>query len=53
MPSILLELGYITNPEDRRHLQSEKFLTRMASGLVRGIVQYRDKMKQYATFTPE
>jgi N-acetylmuramoyl-L-alanine amidase len=53
MPSILLELGYITNPEDRRHLQSEKFLTRMASGLVQGIVEYRDKMKQYATFTPE
>jgi len=53
MPSILLELGYITNPADRRHLQSEKFLTYMASGLVRGIVQYRNKMKQYATYAPQ
>ncbi|MFP4168196.1 MAG: N-acetylmuramoyl-L-alanine amidase [Desulfonatronovibrionaceae bacterium] len=53
MPAILLELGYLTNDTDRAHLKSDKFLTRMAQGLVDGVVDYRKKMSQYATLSED
>ncbi len=48
MPAILVELGYITNSRDRTHLKSRDFLRRMSRGLVRGIVDYKEKMEKYA-----
>ncbi len=51
MPSILLELGYLTNEKDRQLLQSEDFLVHMANGLTHGILAYKDKIEQFASLS--
>ncbi|WP_052507015.1 N-acetylmuramoyl-L-alanine amidase [Desulfonatronovibrio magnus] len=48
MPAILLEIGYMTNEQDMRLIQSEDFLKHMAGGLTRGVIAYRDKIEQFA-----
>ncbi|PDY48725.1 N-acetylmuramoyl-L-alanine amidase [Bacillus pseudomycoides] len=39
-PSILLELGYITNPEDEERMNSQKSQADVASGVISGIIEY-------------
>lgn len=39
-PSILLELGYITNPEDEERMNSQQFQADVASGIVNGVIEY-------------
>jgi len=51
MPSILLELGYMTNERDLRLLQSDDFLEYMAKGLTQGILAYKDKIEQFASLS--
>ncbi len=48
MPSVLVELGYCTNASEARRLKSEKYLRRMADGIVEGIVAYKKKIGRYA-----
>ncbi len=48
MPAILIEIGYITNPGDRRKLTSRRYLTRLARGIVNGILAYRKEIKRFA-----
>ncbi len=40
MPSILTEIGFITNPGTARHLRQHKYLEDLADGLANGIIQY-------------
>ena len=40
MPSILVEVGYITNPTERRRLFSADYQNRIARGIVDGISNY-------------
>lgn len=40
MPSVLLELGYISNPKDRNLLWNKKFQKLLAKGLVEGVKRY-------------
>ncbi|MEB3057232.1 N-acetylmuramoyl-L-alanine amidase [Bacillus pseudomycoides] len=42
-PSILLELGYITNPEDEERMNSQQFQADVASGIVNGVIEYFKK----------
>ena len=42
MPSMLLELGYISNPQDRRLLWNKKFQKLLAKGLVEGVKRYAE-----------
>ncbi|MGH1047494.1 N-acetylmuramoyl-L-alanine amidase (plasmid) [Bacillus mycoides] len=42
-PSLLLELGYITNPEDEKRMNSKNFQTDVASGVVNGVIEYFKK----------
>ncbi|MFV0422908.1 N-acetylmuramoyl-L-alanine amidase [Oleidesulfovibrio sp.] len=49
MPSVLVELGYCTNPSEARRLKSEKYLERMAEGIVDGVVAYKKKINRYAS----
>ncbi|WP_306532445.1 N-acetylmuramoyl-L-alanine amidase family protein [Bacillus toyonensis] len=42
-PSILLELGYITNPEDEERMNSQQFQADVASGIVNGVIKYFEK----------
>ncbi|NCD24808.1 MAG: N-acetylmuramoyl-L-alanine amidase [Deltaproteobacteria bacterium] len=49
MPSVLVELGYLTNPAEAGNLKSEAYLTAMAKGLVGGVVAYKKKLERYAS----
>jgi len=49
MPSVLVEIGYITNQRDRKKLQSYAFLKRLAYGITQGISTYRQKIQNYAS----
>ncbi|MCW8914811.1 MAG: N-acetylmuramoyl-L-alanine amidase, partial [Magnetovibrio sp.] len=37
MPSVLIEMGFLSNRQDERNLLSKKYRSKMASALVRGI----------------
>jgi N-acetylmuramoyl-L-alanine amidase len=48
MPSILVELGYLTNPAEAAKLNTDAYLTSMAQGLTRGVVAYKKKLERFA-----
>lgn len=48
MPSILVELGYLTNPGEAKRLNSDAYLTAMAQGLTRGVLAYKKKLERFA-----
>lgn len=43
MPSVLVELGYITNPQEARYLNSDRGQTYLASGIFRAVREYKNK----------
>ncbi|MDQ7033082.1 MAG: N-acetylmuramoyl-L-alanine amidase [Desulfonauticus sp.] len=49
MPAILIELGYITNPEDRKKLLSSTYLKTLARGIVNGILAYKQRIENVAS----
>jgi N-acetylmuramoyl-L-alanine amidase len=49
MPSILVELGYITNQEEARRMKTDAYLRRKAAGLVKGIVAYKQQIERFAS----
>jgi N-acetylmuramoyl-L-alanine amidase len=40
MPAVLVEIGFITNPAEKRRLESKKYLANLADGIVGGIDDY-------------
>ena len=48
MPAVLVELGYITNPEEAKRLSSEAYMQMLAQGMVDGIVGYKKRIERYA-----
>jgi N-acetylmuramoyl-L-alanine amidase len=56
MPSVLVECGYMSNPEEEKFLNNDKSQNLMASAIYRGIKSYlqipniREKEKQKAVF---
>ena len=40
IPSILVELGFIDNPEERNKIKTDEYQERLANGIVDGIVAY-------------
>lgn len=42
MPSALLEIGYMSNPEERAKLQSAAYRQMLAEGIVSGILEYAE-----------
>ena len=52
MPSVLVELGFLTNPNEEDFLQSEDGRTYMASALFRAFRDYRDIHKPQITNEP-
>jgi N-acetylmuramoyl-L-alanine amidase len=40
MPSILVEIGYITNSTENKRLGTDAYLNRVAAGIVKGIDSY-------------
>lgn len=49
MPSLLAELGYLTNRTEARRLGSDAYLKRIAEGMVLGIDSYKKKLENYAS----
>ena len=45
MPSVLVELGFLTNPKEEDFLNSEKGKTYMASALFRAFREYKDEQE--------
>ncbi len=45
-PSILVEVGYITNPKERERLFTSDYQERLAEGIVEGTIKYIDNRKK-------
>ncbi len=45
MPSILVECGFISNPEQERHLRQPEFQKKLAQAIADGILAYLGKEK--------
>ena len=43
MPAVLVEMGFITNPEQEKHLASDAFQNSVVEALVNGVVRFRDR----------
>ncbi|MBG0791018.1 MAG: N-acetylmuramoyl-L-alanine amidase [Desulfovibrionaceae bacterium] len=48
MPSVLVELGYLTNKTEAKRLKSNTYLDHLANGIVEGILAYKGKIERYA-----
>ena len=48
MPAVLVEMGYLSNPTERKRLLSSKYQQRIAQGLVQGITAYKQTIDNYA-----
>jgi N-acetylmuramoyl-L-alanine amidase len=46
MPSVLVEIGYINNPEEEEYLNSEEGQNAIVNTIVRSIQAYKDKVEQ-------
>ncbi len=45
MPAILVETGYINNPEDERYLNSEKGQQELAELITKAVIRYRQQVE--------
>jgi len=48
MPSVLVELGYLTNKTESKRLRSNDYLNFLARGIVDGVMSYKSKIERYA-----
>jgi N-acetylmuramoyl-L-alanine amidase len=46
MPAILVETGFMTNPVERRRLQSPRYLETLADGIVAGVERYMKSLSK-------
>ncbi|SFE88307.1 N-acetylmuramoyl-L-alanine amidase [Chitinophaga sp. CF118] len=49
MPSVLVELGFISNPEEERYLNSEEGQQEAATCIYKAIQRYKDELGRYST----
>ncbi|MDB5202770.1 MAG: hypothetical protein JWQ27_2179 [Ferruginibacter sp.] len=45
MPAILVETGFINNPEDERYLNSEKGQQELAEAITKAVLRYREQLE--------
>ncbi len=48
MPAVLVEMGFLTHPEEARQLRSDQYQRAMAQALAEAILVYRDRVAQTA-----
>ncbi|MBS1527284.1 MAG: N-acetylmuramoyl-L-alanine amidase [Bacteroidetes bacterium] len=48
MPAVLVEMGYINNPDDEAYLNSEKGQDEIVETIVRALKNYKDEVEQVA-----
>jgi len=44
MPAILVEMGFISNPEQERQMTQPDFQTQVAEAIVAGVIRFRDHL---------
>lgn len=49
MPSVLIELGYLTNRTEANRLKSDRYLSYLADGIVKGVLEYKKQIERYAS----
>ncbi|SDK55242.1 N-acetylmuramoyl-L-alanine amidase [Maridesulfovibrio ferrireducens] len=49
MPSVLVELGYLTNKTEASRLKSDRYLAYVADGIVKGVLEYKKQIERYAS----
>ena len=47
MPNVLVEVGFITNKDERKNLTSKKYQTKIAKSIVNAIKIYKNQYEQY------
>lgn len=47
MPSVLVEIGFLTNQQEEKYLNSEEGQSLIASGLYRAFKEYKEEMESY------
>jgi N-acetylmuramoyl-L-alanine amidase len=52
MPAVLVEMGFITNPEQERQLASDGFQSQVVQAVVESIVRFRDARPNQAPAVP-
>jgi N-acetylmuramoyl-L-alanine amidase len=52
MPSVLVELGYLTNAAEAAKLNQDEYLKAMARGLTSGVLAYKNKLERFALNGP-
>ncbi|SMP43804.1 N-acetylmuramoyl-L-alanine amidase [Desulfonatronum zhilinae] len=48
MPAVLIEMGYLTNREEARLLNTDAYLRTLATNLLQGVLAYRDHIERHA-----
>ena len=48
MPSILTEIGFLSNPRDEKELRKPETRQKIAEALYKGIAQYSDSLSHFA-----
>ena len=51
MPAILIETGYINNPEDERYLNSEKGQQELAEAITKAVIRYKTQLENTKAVT--
>jgi N-acetylmuramoyl-L-alanine amidase len=46
MPSILIEVGFLSNPEEEKNLRSRSYRRRLARSIANGIVNYKKQFEK-------
>ena len=46
MPNVLVEVGFITNKDERKNLTSKKYQTKIAKSIVNAIRIYKNQYEQ-------
>ena len=47
MPATLIELGFISNPDEEKFMNSEKGQVDMAKRIANGVIDYKKAMNEY------
>jgi N-acetylmuramoyl-L-alanine amidase len=49
MPAILIETGFINNPEDEEYLNSERGQKELAKAITKAVLRYKSQFEQLKT----
>ena len=52
MPSVLVELGYLTNSVEAKRLKSDHYLDMLAQGVLKGVLAYKSQIERFASRSP-